>query len=442
MPGSFGSLAVVLIAASSFEAVVGAEGEVAVGRAPIEVAGPEEESVALTLVPGAGLRLSSAQSTLWATYTPRIFYRLPNALDVSRPLVLHQAAIGHDLTPSRFVVWTTSAEVNFGQLDYTSASVVFAAGSRPVQTSVAEVLRVDGQSGLAVALTRDTTWMLDVTGQYTTSPDDVVVSDVVVDGTLVDEDVDLPGADEDPEAAPEFVDALPSSAGLSATNTLLHALNRRDAVGVAAQVAYQWFADTGEFLLWSPELSYVRSWANDGQLTLVGGLAYVQALESGQESSLGGTGGIELASQLYTRSGVVASGSLGASVEWFFDPIAGTSQPRVGVELGTDVTVGRRWQLLPNAAFFAILRSGDDPDLEVEGALVDAPDATTLQAEVPIRFRLSEEASFNFGVRAALRGRALGAEGFSLTEQMELWGFFGLTVRASTRAGDTSWLGF
>src|SRR5687767_12521015 len=95
MPGPACSLLIAALSAAVVEAAVGANGEVAAGRAPVDVDGDEENSLTFTLVPGAGLRLRSSTASLLLSYTPRIFYRLPNALGVDRPLVLHQVGADH-----------------------------------------------------------------------------------------------------------------------------------------------------------------------------------------------------------------------------------------------------------------------------------------------------------------------------------------------------------
>jgi hypothetical protein len=433
MPGPFGSLLVVAFAASAFEAAAGADAEVAAGRAPVEVDGPEEESIAFTLVPGAGVRWTSGESALSLSYTPRIFYRLPNALSVERPLVLHQVSLDHATEPTRLVGWSSSAQLSVGELDYTAASVVFAPG-QVVRTSVAEVLRTEGRSGVTVAMSRRTTWAFGVSGEYTTSLDDQV--DAAPDGAEVE--------------LAQLGDSLPSSAGFSVDSGLRYLLSRDDEIGFGAEATYQWFEDSGRFLLLSPELSYSHKLGPNGIFAVAGGLAYIASLTAPggltDSDSLGGTGSVHFGSEVYESSGVVASTGITGSVEWFFDPIAGTSQPRAGVELGGNVSIGRDWEINPNAAFFAILRGsaiGGSEGLDAEDllALEQTPDATLLSGELPFRYRLSPAASFTFGARAALRGRALGADGFRLDEQVELWGFVGLTVRASTRQADPVWLG-
>jgi hypothetical protein len=57
-----------------------------------------------------------------------------------------------------------------------------------------------------------------------------------------------------------------------------------------------------------------------------------------------------------------------------------------------------------------------------------------------VRYSLSKWASLSFGGRAALRGGSLSADDFSLTDQIELWAFVGLTVRVASGRDYGSWL--
>ena len=172
MPGPACCLLIAAFSSAVVEAAAGADAEVAAGRAPIDVSGREENSFTFTLVPGLGLRLHSLMDSLTLSYTPRIFYRVPNELDVDRPLVLHQVSIGHAAQLSRLTSWASNAELSVGEIDYTAAGVVFPVGASTIQTSVSKLLRARGQTGIKTQLTRRLQLTWDASGDYTTSLDD------------------------------------------------------------------------------------------------------------------------------------------------------------------------------------------------------------------------------------------------------------------------------
>src|SRR6187399_787115 len=155
-------LLLVAFSSSVVEGAVGADGEVAAGRAPVEYTGPSTNALTFTLVPGIGARLRGPDSTLTLSYTPRIFYRLPNALDVDRPLVLHQVALDHVAEVGQRLSWTSSAQLSIGQIDYTAAGVVYDPSlSTSVRSSITDIVRGVGQTGFQYELSRHTTLNLD-----------------------------------------------------------------------------------------------------------------------------------------------------------------------------------------------------------------------------------------------------------------------------------------
>jgi len=148
------------------------------------------------------------------------------------------------------------------------------------------------------------------------------------------------------------------------------------------------------------------------------------------------------------------NGSFNASLDWFFDPVAGTSQPRAGVDIGTDLLIGREWQISPSASFYAVLRDdnpttlgvppiqtpgGTDAPIPIDTVVIDS-DNTVLRAEIPFRYALTRSVSFTFGTRASLRGNSITQDGFKLDQRTEYWVFAGLTVRFAAGRDYGSWL--
>jgi hypothetical protein len=437
---------VFLSSAGIVEAGAGVDAEVAAGRAPVNPTDPSESSensVTFTLVPGLALRHRSQTNNLTLTYTPRIFYRAPNALDVDRPLVLHQVSLEDAVELSRRLAWSSTAQLSIGEIDYTASNLVFAPGSSAVRTSVADVVRVDGQTGVKYELTRRLRWTLDASAEYTAPLGDNEVVTTRPDGT--------------PLPAGLQFSAIPESAQVSTESSLSYALSRTDRMGVAAEVTYQWFPDTGRFLLLSPDITWESQLSRRTSIGLSAGIAYVIALETqggiSQENAFGGTGGFQIANVFHKSRATTVTGAFNASLDWFFDPIAGTSQPRAGVDMGVDVQIGRKWQISPNAAFYAVLRErnqtlGEPPITTPDGTqapIVTDPqgidyDSTQLRAELPFRYSISRHVIFTFGARGSLRGNSLVEDNFELDRLVEFWAFAGLTVRFSSGRDYGSWL--
>jgi hypothetical protein len=444
MPGPASCLLAAFIAAGSVvEAAAGVDGEVAAGRAPVLLGGPEENSVTFTLVPGAALRLRSLTNTLSLAYTPRIFYRVPNELNVSRPLVLHQVQLNDVLRTARDTTWTSTAALSVGELDYTASSLVFSPGSSAVRTSVADIVRGEAQTGFSIDVTRRFRWKTDFSGEFTTP--------------LGDQSSTPPPATAGADFSNVAQGNVPESAQLSGKSSLSYAVSRYDRIAANGEVTYQWFPDTGRFLLLSPDLSWDSQFSRETTLSVSAGFAYVITLATADGSdpgdAIGGTGGFKLSSVMYKARNIKVSTGFGANLDWFFDPIAGTSQPRASADAGANIDIGRTWSISPNVTFFTVLRGASttlgEPTIQTpDGTTAPVPvattqgvtiDATQLRADIPFTYRISKPVSLNFGVRGALRGRTLKEAGFP-DENYEIWAFFGLTVRYAGGDDNGTWL--
>jgi hypothetical protein len=438
-------LAAFLSSAGIVEAAAGVDGEVAAGRAPVDPTIPDqrsENSITFTLVPGAALRLRSQTNNLTLTYAPRIFYRAPNVLEVDRPLVLHQVTLEDAVALSRRLNWGSSASLSIGEIDYTASSLVFAPGTSAVRTSVADIVRAEGRTGIVYDVTRRLRWSLDASGEYTTPIGDTGTTGVPADSPL-------PGN--------LALGALPESAQVSTESSLSYALNRADRIGVAGEVTYQWFPDTGRFLLFSPDVTWESQLNRRTSVAVSAGIAYVVALETqggiNQENAFGGTGSFQLANVFEKTRAMTVTGAFNASLDWFFDPVAGTSQPRAGMDVGVDIQIRREWQISPNVSFYAVLRDRgntigepaiETPDGTTAPVVTDVQgidyDSTQLRAEVPFRYSLSNNVLLTFGARGSLRGNSLIDDDFKLDRLVEIWAFAGLTVRFSSGRDYGSWL--
>ena len=137
-------------------------------------------------------------------------------------------------------------------------------------------------------------------------------------------------------------------------------MTRADRIAANGEVTYQWFPDTGRFLLLSPNMSWDSQLSRQTTMSVSAGVAYVITLATPDGSdpgdAIGGTGGFAMESVLYRARNVRVSTGFGANLDWFFDPIAGTSQPRAGANAGTNIDIGRDWSISPNFSFYTILR--------------------------------------------------------------------------------------
>ncbi|HEU4577114.1 MAG TPA: hypothetical protein VFS67_02595 [Polyangiaceae bacterium] len=452
MLGAATSLLLAAFSASVIEGAIGADSEVAVGRAPVDYSGPSEDSITFTLVPGLAIRNRTPDSTLTLSYTPRIFYRLPNALHVNHPLVLHQVALDHTLDIGKWLAWTTTATLAIGEIDYTAAGVVFDPTlASAVTTSVTDILRTTANTGLKYLVRPTLSLNLEGGVEYTTTLDktNVVPIPPSADGTL-------PAG----TGLTQWGSVIPDSFQARGKPGFAISIGKASHAGASAEVTYQWFRRTARYLVLSPELDWDTKFGERTTLGVAGGVAYVWTLDAvppqPKKNSLGGTGNIDVKSIVYKGPGLMTTLDFNAALDWYFDPILGTSTPRSGATATGVFQAGKRWTISPLASFYTNLKNtryrliaadgtalpSDDPAViqQQQQAREITPDSTLLRFELPFDYRIDDGVSFGFGARTLLRSRPIPDPDFKIGEQVEFWIFAGLTVRAATSVDHGSWL--
>jgi hypothetical protein len=452
MLGAASSLLLAAFSASVIEGAIGADGEVAVGRAPVDYAGPSKDSITFTLVPGLAVRNRAPDSTLTLSYTPRIFYRLPNALHLNHPLILHQLALDHTLDIGKWLAWTTTATLAVGEIDYTAAGVVFdPAQASSVLSSVTDILRTTANTGVKYLVRPTLSLHLDGGVDYTTTLDKPTVVPLApaADGTV-------------PTATGTTVygSVIPDGFQARGKPGFAISIGKASHAGASAEVTYQWFQHTARYLVFSPELDWDTKFGQRTTLGVAGGVAYVWTLDAippqPKKNSLGGTGNIDIKSIVYKGPGLMTTLGFNAALDWYFDPILATSTPRSGATATGVLQAGRRWTISPLASFYTNLKTtryrlvssdgipldSNDPAvlLQQQQAREIPPDSTLLRFELPIDYRIADGVSFQFGARTLLRSRPIPDPDFKLGEQVEFWIFAGLTVRAATSVDHGAWL--
>jgi hypothetical protein len=443
MPITASSLLLAAFAAATVEAAAGADGEVAVGRAPVDFTGNSRDTIAFTLTPGAGVRVHSADNNFVLSYTPRIFFREPNVLGLDHPLVLHQVGLDHLANAGKDVTWASTANLAVGEIDYTASGIVAdPAFSNVLRASITDILRATVQTGPRIRLSPHLRLNWDVAAEYT-----VTLNDNGPQATAADQEAALLSGE------------VPASFQLRTHPSLSYSIDRPNSVAFGTDVTYQWFKQTARYLLVSPDITWQTQLSRDTQLQLSAGIAYVWTLQVvvpnlSDKNSLGGTGSVALSSQLLRGGHTRVKSAFNAGLDWYFDPILGTSTPRATAKATTDVEIGRRWLIAPLASFTTVLRrvsirlpAGVSADAQTQADeqaylndIIAAPDQTILRIELPIRYQISPISQLMFGLRSAFRGRALPQPGFRLDEQTEFWAFVGLAIRMGTTEDRGMWL--
>jgi hypothetical protein len=422
MLGASGCLSALMLGAA-VEGGIGAQVEVAAGRSPVGVSGPEKNSIALTGIPAVGLRVYSPAQVFTATYGPRFFYRIPNPLDVDHPLLLHQVALGYDNELTSTLIWTTRGRFTAGEVDYTSTRLVFDPQAAALQQDVALIAHVDGESTLRSQITTRSAASLTVRGEYTTPLED---SDTApLDPMMMLPDPTMP-------AAPGDGEILSSWSGLMRPE-FRHVLTHTDTLVSSLTLIYQWFSNGARYFVITPQVGWEKRFTPRTTLLTSVGPLYAITLDAppggSEDNFFGGAGNFELNSILSRGEGDELSGRVGATFEWFFDPLAGSSAPRATAEVGLTQRWGRDWTFGPNASLSTVLR-------ETGGATQDS----VLRADAPVRYRMTRLADLEFGFRGSLRGASIASGNFSLNDEIEAWVYVGLRIAFTTGGEEAPWL--
>jgi hypothetical protein len=393
------------------------------GVAPILPGFNPQSFVAELLIPRLALELRNPGLVFAAWYSPRFFWEYPNPSSLtglapnssavsdqtpapnaaSEPLILHTFGLTLDARTSRSVRVTAAAGGSIGQPDYTTLPQVLGT-VQPTLPSVVELAAANAQAGVVATLSQR--WQVSLAGQvshwqWLDIPPDVSASGAVTSQT---------------------------SASLEPAGAFR--LTVRDLLGLGAAVGWVSYSTGNEVLTVTPAVTWKRHLDRDTDLNLRLGLTYARLLDSGTLGTmpvLGGgetqavspIGSAELIVHLARLDQIMFLGRAFAGVDFYFDPIVGTGQPRglAAAEL-TAVSVPS-WTVSLRGDFATVLE--DVPTLP--GQI--PPDETAFSVTLAVRRRVTENFYAELGGRWANRGPTLDTPDFRF-DQLQLWAYLSL----------------
>jgi hypothetical protein len=127
-PALFAALLLALTGRAAFasettQPFVAGRAEAGAGIAPRFPGEKSVPSLAFELAPSVGIRDTGERSNYSLSAGPRIYYRLPAYSDLGRPLLLVRAAGTHQLFLTRRWTWETTADLSYGEVDYTASAL-------------------------------------------------------------------------------------------------------------------------------------------------------------------------------------------------------------------------------------------------------------------------------------------------------------------------------
>jgi hypothetical protein len=337
--------------------------------------------------PGLSLRLS---------YSPRIYWAYPNAIDDSvAPILLHTAGLVVAAQTTRRFALQGELSGSYGQPDYASLAQTFS-GTVPQITKIASAT---GGITARTALTRR--WELDL------------------DGRLF-----YWKALKVPDGVPPLTITEQKSATEQAT--ALFQLTHRHALGfgvAASQASYSSgiaVYTVGPTATWKARLTPVD------ELKVMLGLQYVRATEptiAGVMPLLGPSGytvspigGFELVSRVARRDEVLILANAAAGVTYYVDPVVQTAAPRAEVAAGLTGIMLPTWLATVRGDFATTLRTSTF----YIGTTI--PDETVASLTLSVQRLISPGFFMEIGGIWAERAPALVTPDFQF-HQRQLWVF-------------------
>ena len=421
--GSILAAALLLIDPSSARVDVsgGVAAEVRGGRAPISPVDPPVASFLAIVTPDVAMQVRSRRGGVFTLgYSPRIQYRLPNRLDLLRPLFLHTFTSTYDVSLSRRWSMGLSLSSSVGEVDYTGINI--ALGDNAAAPDLQLVNFVFGSGGL----------------QFTNL---VNRRNVVSFGPEFDLRSPL-GDSRDLSASTTFSN-IPTQTAVYFPTSWAHQASTVDTVDLRTRPGIVDYDSEDTYVVADTRVGWDRQVATNLFTRLDAGL-FVASLIRGEpgDTDLDGTadtsatrvfpvGSVSLQGRLRSTASHWVDGNLGFEVIGFFDRVAVRVDPRGQLTAGITTTIPPRWAAGLQAAAFTALNP--DPRPSVGMNMIEVPE-TLIRVQTPITYAIGRYSALEFGAIVSVRASHLASSQFQFT-QLELWGYLAYRIGAGTARG-------
>jgi hypothetical protein len=369
----------------------GARTELRAGTAPVTSGQPSEPGVMLQLTGLSTVDLASTVQRLTLRYFPRFFVRYPNEFELTRPLFLHSGDARHVYRASESLTWKSAFRGSAGEVDYTASELALASRSAaPTGAAVLQFVDIEGSTGLTQAFSERTTGSAAVLAGYNSPYDDV-------------------GDTDDPAFAP-----YPAHTRYGLELEWAHRRSERTLIAVPVRALHDRFSIGTEFGSVGALLVLRQIHGQKTRSELRGGALVVKRLdESERDVEVFPQARAELVLTTAPTETQRFEQRIGVGIEPFLDPVRAEYRLLGGVELVSALELPPRW----TAALALAGSTTVSPDP------LEPPELETyVSARTPIRYRTSETAFLEFGIRTSARGPHFADPPFELTD-FELWGY-------------------
>jgi hypothetical protein len=401
------------------DAIVAAEGRA--GEMIVGSALNPEPTAAGVITPTGELWFENHLLQLRLAYSPRFYWAKSETVpSTGRPLILHTVTLGAKLRESRRVSTSGLATVSAGAADYAYLPQVLGTTQASIPQAV-NFLSVSAGAGIQVRTAANWSFQTTVEGIHRRPIGDTATSTQSIDSSN--------------GLAPAF----PRETYFFFLPSLTGRLSPLDDVILSSAVTYQMTsaslflgpnlnsaAGPIEILTVAPSLGWRTRLSHRYDLHLAAGMAYDHVIESPSSDRpfpVAPTGAADLTVHLVSRQEITVQAVSGVLVDYYVDPILGTSGPRGAAFCRMLLTFPRSWTVGLEAAFATSLSTQ-----QLSGYMAGFyPDETVAAVSLPVRHRVSQHVMAETGFRWSERAPRFSAPGFRFHEQQE-WLYLLLAV--------------
>jgi hypothetical protein len=346
-------------------------------------------------------------------YAPRLQLRVPNRLDINRPLLLHQMYTSYDVAFTRR--WTMAAEAagSVGEIDYTALGVALGPGQGE--------LPADAVTQYAVGSTRVRfTGQLAPTHELSIYPFAGIRAPI---GTSAEADEGLQRI-------------LPTQSNVGLGLRYAHQATAVDAVSVTTEPEAVDYDGQVTFVAVDSRVGWGRRLGLRTDLSLDGGVFGARTVRSEREPERLGdsrvfpVGEATLTGRLHSEATHWVDGTITTGVFGFFDRVRDRVDPRAQAQFDITTVIPPRWTA--GVSLAAFLPITEDPRLLSDGT--QSPDEVVYRAQTPVGYLINDFTRFEFGTVFAIRTSHPNADPVEIS-RFEMWFYVAMRFGMGTARG-------
>jgi len=370
-------------------------------------------------------------------FAPRVQWRLPNRLEIKRPILLNEAYLRYAVGLTRRWSLSIDASGAVGEVDYTAFSLAF--GEEQATTADVQV----AQFGIAHASID----VVAIPGPRSRVSFGPRFDARIPYGRSASSSDDEDSMGEEMMMGTGGLRTLPQqiSGGFSATYE--YALDWRDSLDVSAfpgVVDYDnelSFATVDARLGWGRRLTEL--WTSHIDFGVFVAHMFrrpdperdqMTAVRRQDPTRVFPVGSLDLAGRLWSGArGRHLEGNLGAGVIGFFDRVVQRVDPRAFVTLALNASLPPRWAVGVRGSMYTSATPDARPPRQFGDDLVELPE-TVIQAQTPVTYEIDHQTRFEFGTILSVRGSHLDSNDFKFS-MLETWAYCAIRFSGSTARG-------